>query len=154
MPSPDFRDFTHPLVLTVNGVDYEIPPVDVELGLELLGILQGDQPATAMTMPDLYARLLGSAGERMLADKVPFAAYDRAAIAALADFNAGREIALRVWETGLPPEQLAALVAATEASTRSTSTEAATRAPAPASTSGTTSRRARRPAPKRANRSR
>lgn len=145
MPFKEYEEFVAPpLQLPIRGKTYEIPPVSAEFGLEMLGALEGEE--VGGTARQFWARLLGDAGVQMLADGVPYAAYDRAALAALIDFNSGREAAEKVWESGLPPEALAATMAAIreqqEKTTLSPSSASETETRSPASTSSMTSQKA------------
>lgn len=155
MAFKDFHEFSQPLRLPIGGVVYEIPRVSAALGLQLLGVLEGDEAALdARTPRELWALLLGEAGEQMIADGVPWAAYDRAGLAALADYNGGRDAAERAWEVGLDPEALAAMMAAAQGSQQSTSTAAESTTPSPGSGSTTTSRPGTKPADRKPKRSR
>lgn len=153
----EYQEFAgDPLRLPINGKIYEIPPVDAHFGLVMLDALGGD-PAEleALTARQIWARLLGVAGDQMLADGVSWTAYDRAGLTALAEFNSGREVAEQVWESGLPPEALAAMVAALQQeSTRSPSSVSGTKTPTRASSNTTKSPKATMRAPRKAKGSR
>lgn len=159
--------FTNQLRLPVNGKTYVIPDVDIELGLELLGVLNNDADsslAKAKTV-DLYKRLLGPVWDQMLADKVPIQIAIRVGETALVDATQGRALAKLVWKHGISPEALAAKKAAAPKtpkaptdrlpkqakkktrSTRSPRMAAENATPSPASTSGTSSPTATQPSP-------
>lgn len=104
-----------PIRLPVGGKVYEVPPIAAGLGLSLTAVVDGrDQDAAAELGKgaSLWAKLLGSAYDEMLADDVPVEVIARAGFTVLADFQYDRETAERVWESGLNPEARAAIAAA------------------------------------------
>jgi hypothetical protein len=136
----DFNELVDPLVLPVNGVKYSIPPVSMAAGLKFTRVTaEGSDPTETMSDEEFYGAFLGGTYELMVADGVPAAAVNRAALAALADFQRGREVAEIVWTTGADPKALTAYVAKSQnrAQRRSKSTVAASTTKQPASTSGT-----------------
>lgn len=145
MPFKDFDEFSGgPLRLPIKGKIYEIDPPTAAVGLKMLAAYGGEATdLNNLGLREFWALLLGRAGEQMIEDGVPYTAYDRAGLTVLVDFNAGREAAEQVWESGLPPEALAATLAAIQneakASETSTSTASETVTPPRASTSSTTS---------------
>ena len=146
MPLKAFEDFApEPLAFPIRGKTYTAPPVGMAEGIRLQQIVSGKDDSLTDAAPDALWRLvMGSAWDEMLADNVPAEAASRAAFAALTDFQFGREMAERVWESGLSPEALAAREAASSSqpapdSTRSKSTGGARKTRKRASTTGTTS---------------
>lgn len=111
----DFDELANPLVVPIGGKRYTIPPVGARTAQLLRRIAADDQAAIdALTDPaDYYRAILGVAYDEMVADNCPEPAVDRAALAALADFQQGRLGALRAWEAGATVEGMAAVVAAT-----------------------------------------
>lgn len=145
MPLKAYEDFApEPLAFPIRGKTYTAPPVNMADGIRLQQVIAGKDDTLKDAEPDVLWRLvMGPAWDEMLADKVPIEAASRAALAALTDFQYGREMAERVWESGLSPEALAAPEAASSkpsrASRRSTSTGGARKTRSRASTTGTTS---------------
>lgn len=160
MPFKEYRDVAEAgLVFPINGKEYLVPPMGIDDGLRLIGVISGDD-AKSMDNESFFTLTLGSALDEMKADNVPMPSVARAALTVLADIREGRAVAEIMWETGNIPERLAAYMAAkTEeltASTESPSTGEAPSTPSPASTSTTSSRKATRPAkraPKKAAKS-
>jgi len=136
MPLKAFEDFApEPLAFPVGGKVYTVPEIGWADGVRITAIIDGDEKADAAEQNRL---LMGPVFDEMVADKVPAAALSRALLACLTDFRTGdRELAARVWESGLSPEALAPKGAAQDL-TPSPVTEAASTTPSQGSTSGTT----------------
>ena len=145
MPLKAFEDVApEPLIFPVGDNDYTVKPVGYLKGLRLQAIFAGtDHTMDAKDSGALWAFVLGDVWEQMKADDAPIEAMNRIAFATLADFQLGREAAEKVWESGIPPEALAAIQAANQATAQPTqpSTVAATKTRSRASSSGTSSRR-------------
>lgn len=148
MPLKAFEDFgPEPLGFPIGGKVYTAPLIGMREGIRLQEAIEGrakddleDQP------PEVLWRLvLGPVWDEMMTDNVPVEAASRAALTALADFQYGRAVAERVWESGIDPEALAASTAANRkqrrASQRSNGTDAARKTRSRASTTGTSSPR-------------
>lgn len=133
-----FEDFaSEPLAFPIGKRVYVVPALGYREGIRLQQAIAGG-PSIG-TPEDEWRLVLGSAWDEMTADNVPLEALSRAALATMADYQYGRDAAVKVWESD--PEALAvALTAATQTSptlTPSTSTAAVTKTRTPASTSGT-----------------
>jgi hypothetical protein len=143
-----FEDFgPEPLAFPIGGKTYTAPLVGMREGIRLQEAIEGRSTDLENEPPEVLWRLvLGPVWDEMLTDNVPVEAASRAALAALADFQHGRAVAERVWESGIDPESLAAATAANRkqrrASQRSSSTGAARKTRSRASTTGTSSPRA------------
>ncbi len=111
----DFDELANPLVLPIGGKRYTIPAVGVRTAALLRRVAANDEAALAeLSDPEKWYRaLLGSAYDEMLADDCPEPAVDRAALAAMADWQHGRIGAMEAWEAGNTPEALRVIVAAT-----------------------------------------
>jgi len=147
MPLKAFEQVApEPLIFPVNGKQYEIPPVGYLRGLRLSGMLNGTDHTMEAESPDvLWEFILGDVWAQMKADDAPLEAMNRVAFATLTDFQLGREAAEKVWESGIPPEALAAVQAAIQEKTAQppqSSTVAAPKTRPRASSSGTSSPRA------------
>lgn len=170
-----------PLVLPVNGKDYEIQPANYDDGMTLMKMTDAGDNADEDTTV-LFKLCMGSTWDEMHADKVPYNVMFRAGVAALqfqtalvvAGFDSDTAVTAgeQAWESGIDPEALAAALEAQAAnqapakktaakkqtaSSRSTNTDAARKTPSRASGSGTrspkaTPRTARKPAAKTAPR--
>lgn len=141
MAMTEFEEFIQePMVFKINGKPYTVPPVGIVNGLVLAGALAGREEQITDKRPDALWRLVLSSElwDELIEDGVPAVAAARMGMAALADFNNGREVALDVWNSGIDPEARAAQWAATQAAT--TSSAAANMTPKPASTNGTKTR--------------
>ena len=138
MPFQAFEDYERePLTFPIRGKVYVVPSLGYRDGIRLQqAIISG---VSIGTPEDEWRLLLGTAWDEMTADNVPLEALSRAALATMADYQYGRDAAVKVWESD--PEALAAaLTAATQTSptpTPSTSTAAVAKTRIPASTSGT-----------------
>lgn len=131
---------TPPLVFPIGGKDYTVVPIDEREfteGLRWQQIFSGAEPEPPLK--DQPKLVLGAVFDQMVSGHVPSAAIARASWATLADFQLGRAAAEHAWESGLDPEALAAVLAATPKTppTSSTSTGAVAKTRTPASTSGT-----------------
>ena len=141
------------LVFPIGGKTYAAPPISLKVGALLATAMEGGAAETlAEESRSLWQMVLGPVYDEMLADDVPAEAVGRAGFCVLVDFQAGREAAERVWESGIDPEARAAKKAASRVadSTTSPSTdvdESSTKPPE--STSTTTSPTRRRKSPSR-----
>jgi hypothetical protein len=134
-----------PLTFPVGQHKYTIPPLGYLKGVRLQGMLAGtDHTMDTKGADALWEFVLGDVWEQMKADDAPIEAMTRIAFATLADVTQGREMAEKVWKSGIPPEALAAAMAAIQATAQPTqpSTVAAPKTRQQASSSGTSSRRA------------
>ena len=122
----DLAELLDPLVLPVNGKTYKIPAVSFEAGVRIDGILDGPEK---LTDEEFYRLLLSDAVfDQLLADGIPSVWIDRIARTALTDYKAGRDMAVKMWETGGNPKAVAEYDrqnAPNRASRRSKSTAAA-----------------------------
>jgi hypothetical protein len=140
-----------PLILPINGVRYEIPPLGYldaikvrEAQERTRKAVDGEDIAAADIQPfsdeDFYRMMLGSALLLMRENNVPQVAIVHAAAVAHTDATLGRQQALYVWERGLDPEALAADMAAIrEALTQDEKTKPARKRAARKTTRSTTS---------------
>lgn len=141
-----YEDFEpEPLAFPIRGKTYTPPPISAKTGLTLVKALAGDPELVNKEARSLWQLVLGPTYDEMIADDVPLDALARAGFAMLADWQADRDAAVRVWESGIDPEVRAALAAAMrDGSTTSPSTAAAgSSTRRQASTSGTNSRKTR-----------
>lgn len=145
MPLKAFEQVApEPLIFPVKGKMYEIPPVGYLKGLRLSAMLAGTDKTMSAESPDvLWEFVLGDVWAQMKADDAPMEAMNRVAFATLTDFRFGREAAEKVWESGIPPEALAAIQAAIQATEQPKQPDmvAATKTSSRVSTSGTSSRK-------------
>lgn len=145
----DYSEFAEgPLRFPINGKVYELPPIGIEDGIVLAGIVSGkNKAAQKMEGVELWKLLLGPLWDEMIADGVPLEAATRVGLTALADRQYGREMAEITWETGADPKALQpylrkqAAAQGNRATRRSNSTGGAKKTPSRASTKGTKSRR-------------
>jgi hypothetical protein len=131
-----------PLVFPIGGKLYTLAPLGIKTGMRLAGVIAGDDKSlNDLPAQELWRIVLGPLWDELLADDVPSEAVARAGMAAMADFQYGRAVAVAMWETGDSPEALAARVAASKATSNpSTSSESGGKTPSQASTSRTKSR--------------
>lgn len=155
-----------PLPLPVVKADgeekvYLVQPLDYDDGMTLIAAFNGKSDAITNDSPDevMFRMCMGEAWQQMIDDKLPYPVIFRAGTAAtkfqtslVAGVDNGEAVksALAVWESGIDPELVAALVAAanskprppkaTTSSTRSKRSAAARKTQQPASTSTTRSR--------------
>lgn len=131
-----------PLAFPIRGKLYTPPPISISTGVALIRALAGDTELLSMESRSLWQMLLGPIYDEMVADDVPIDAVNRAGFAVLVEFQAGRDAAVKAWESGIDPEARAALAAALRVtdSTPSTGTGLARKTRSRASTSSTTSR--------------
>lgn len=123
----DFNDLYDPLILPINGKEYQIPPASFEAGARINGIIDG---AEQLTDEEFFRLLLGDVFDDMVADKVPSEAITRAGQTALADFRYGRGMAETMWKTGGDPKAIQALAPKpNRAARRSKGTAAANKTP-------------------------
>jgi hypothetical protein len=147
-----------PLVLPVGDKEYIVEPVEYDTGLMLIAVFNGQSTEITSESPDedLFRIVMGDAWQQMRDDKCPYPVMLRAGAAAsrfqsMLIAGADNDIALAaaeaIWESGIDPELMAALVAAANLSNSkdskpSTNTASGSRTPRPASTRTTTSRKA------------
>lgn len=148
----DFESFDDPPIrLPYKGKVYELAPVDAQFATWLIAARSGAKtPLAKMSDEAQIRRLLGPAYDLMLKDRVPQKFLLRAELVAITEVVAdasnpgmGRKAAESVWRTGVDPEAVAALVAASEAqevdhSPTSSSMDEDEKTPTPASMSHTT----------------
>lgn len=137
------------LEFPIAGKTYVIPELPYQSMLTLERAKAGESTYLDDAPPeDTWRIVMGDVYDEMKADNVPGEALARAALATLAFFEFGREIAEAVWETGVDPKALSSAISAQETaregSKRSPSTAGASATPRRASSSGTTSRRTTR----------
>jgi hypothetical protein len=124
MPLKAYEEFAQePLAFPVNGKIYVVAPLGYKEGIKLTRVLSGeDKSLEDAPADDVWRLVMGPTYDEMVADNVPIEALSRAGLATLADFNFGREMAEKTWESGLDPKALeAALAAAKAAETRAAS---------------------------------
>lgn len=143
----DYNDLVPPLALPIGGKTYTIPPVSARLGLTMQTDIEALASWDGVRM---YQEFLGETYDEMMADGVALGALDRAFLAALADYQVGRDRAEMVWEQGADPDFLERVRAMAQnkgllVSPRSTSTAAAPKTRTPASGRTTRSRQATQP---------
>lgn len=141
-----------PLVFPIGGKLYAHKAIGIAAGMRLAGVLTGDDKSlNELPAQELWKLVLGPLWDQMVADDVPAEAVARAGMAALGDFQYGRDTAVAMWESGDSPEALAARVAANRKGSKpSKSTAGAGKTPSRASTNGTSRHPAtRRPAQKK-----
>ena len=134
------------LEFPIAGKTYVIPELPYQSMLTLEKAKAGEATYLDDAPPEETWRIvMGDVYDDMKADNVPGEALARAALATLAFFEFGRDIAEAVWETGIDPKALDEAIRAQtgrEGSKPSPSTAAASSTRKRASSSGTTSRRA------------
>lgn len=146
--------FDDTLTLPIGGVDYVIPSPSAELGLAVEALVMRGGRITDADLVllsddeerDLYGRLLGSAWDAMLADKVAWSRMQHAGKTTMIWVAMGQEAAERAWlgkalapvAPELEPNRADKRAAKRVPSTR---TAGASATPAPVSTSGTRSRK-------------
>ncbi|MEU7163142.1 hypothetical protein AB0A70_00580 [Streptomyces morookaense] len=144
------------LHLPIRGTVYTVPAPSAEVGLRTQSLVHAaavaadggrvdDQVLTDAGERDLYADVLGTAYEQMVADGVPWPALKHAAITAMVWISQDKAAAERYWNSAGDPSR----VAPNRAARRSPSAAASTTR-SRGSTSGTSAR----PAPARAQGSR
>ncbi len=106
-----FTELTEPLEVqyTPDGKVYRIPPVSIEVGVKIVDVQANpeeyiDRPGTWFA-----SLVLGPLWDELDADRAPGSFRDRILLTALAEWNAGRDAAERMWEQGVDPKALAAL---------------------------------------------
>lgn len=140
-----YEDIVGPLIIPARGKEYTLPTVSLSDGVKLHAALSNGGELDA---GELERILLGDAKQAMVDDRVGGDVIDRALLAALTDFQQGREGAEEVWENGVPK---AMREAAKELLTLMNSTAAESTTPPQASTSGTTSPKVTRSRGKRSS---
>ena len=114
----DWEEFANALTLRIKGKLYTIPEPDVEKAKMILAYAEDPKslPAEIRKTNEAFWRwvLTDELYERMIADKVPAKALDRAVLTALYDVVQGRAGALIIWKVGRDPEALAALTGAAD----------------------------------------
>ncbi len=103
MPFKDWSEVYVPLVLRMGGKEYTIRPLNVPDGLLIMKHTKPDAKTEPMPDEKFCRIMLGPALDEMKADGVSFSAMKRAALTALAEFQAGRAVAEVLWETGGDP---------------------------------------------------
>jgi hypothetical protein len=133
-----------PLVFPIGGKTYTHTEPTIPNGIRLNAIMTGTaEDSAALTEIDLWRLALGPLWDEMIADGVPLRAATRAGLAALTDFQYGRQLAEAAWVAGANPKALEAYLtppAPNRATRRSPSTAKATTTKKPANSSGTISR--------------
>lgn len=97
----DYNEYADPMVLSINGKKYEIPPVTMADGLRLTTLIEQNVP---LADDDFRKILLGDAGVQMIADGIHAATYMRALVTALSEFRGGRAAAEITWASGNDPK--------------------------------------------------
>lgn len=133
-----------PLAFPINGKTYVVPPVSIDDGLEILRLLAlTDEERGKAGVDDVtFFRLaLGPVFDELAKDKVSSVLTFRAGMTALEYFKTDNnlEAAEQMWESGINPELLAALMAAME-NAKTIEAGSAADAASTASTSGTRKR--------------
>jgi hypothetical protein len=145
MPLRAYEDFAaEPLAFPIGNRVYTAPPVGLAEGIKLEQILSGKVNVDDEPQEFMWRLVLGSAWDEMQADNVPAEAAARAGLAAVQDFQFGREAAEAAWEAGIDPKALAKFILsreASEGSPQSSSTGSESATPSQVSTKRTTSRK-------------
>lgn len=147
-----------PLTFPYADEAYTVEPVSYEAGLTLIAVTNGESEDIPKDAPDkvLYRLCMGATWDQMLEDGCPFPVMVRAGLASIQyqsalvmgiDTEAAVAIGESVWESGIDPETLAAIIKAATPQTdpepatskTSTSTASARRTRTRASTPTTTS---------------
>jgi hypothetical protein len=134
-----------PIVLPIHGKEYTLPEVKIADGIRFNEVLSGlrNEPLSDL---EFMRTFLGDTYDQMLADNIPAPAVMRAALTAVADWQAGRAAAEIIWDTDASPKGLTELVESLlpnrKARRASKPTGAATTTKPRASTSGTKTSRA------------
>jgi hypothetical protein len=126
-----YEDIVGPLIIPARGKTYTLPTISLSDGVKLHAAINGG----TLDAGELDRILLGDAKQQMVDDHVGGDVIDRALLAALTDFQQGRESAEEAWENGVPK---AMREAAKELLTLMHNTDAEPTTKPPASTSGTT----------------
>jgi len=148
-----------PLAFPIGQKVYVVPALSYHKGIRLTRIFTGeDHSLDGKLAEEGWKLVMGAAWDEMAADDVPMDAMARAGLAALSDFQFGREAAERVWESNISPEALAAAVAANRKERRTKPTPskravAGAKTRTRASTSGTRTSRTTSKAKPKASRS-
>lgn len=120
------------LQLPINGKTYTIPAISAKNGIQAQQLIQRSLNGESIPMSELAPLVMGPAYQQMLDDDVPAAAFTRAQLTALADFQSGRKAAEVTWETSGDPKELKRFL-----KEKTTKRDGATTTPKPASTNGT-----------------
>lgn len=140
MPLRAYEDFAaEPLAFPIGNRVYTAPPVGIAEGVKLEQILSGKVDVDDEPQDFVWNLVLGSAWDEMQADNVPAEAAARAGLAAVQDFQFGREAAIAAWEAGIDPKALAEHFLRNGVLTLSPGTESESATPSPASTKRTKS---------------
>lgn len=103
MTFKDYDEIGDRLRLPIGGKTYTVPPVDVDAGIRINRMRENPDEATLSN--DEFARLvLGDVVDELVADKVPWAAFNRAASTALAYALYGADVAEHVWNGDPAPK--------------------------------------------------
>lgn len=124
-----------PLVFPIGGKKYTLNPVTIPNGITLQRIINGKDKKLAQAAGEVLWRLVlgDDLWDRFVEDGVPVEAATRAGLAALAEYQYGRDAAEAAWEAGADPKALQAYmegkVPKNRAQRRSTSTGVARKTP-------------------------
>lgn len=147
MVFPDYFDLVDPLVLPIRGKQYTIPVVSFQdmARWKTYSTKKRDGVELAdteiVTNNEFHHIFLGSVLDEMIADGLPENIIIHAAATAMADAEATREVAERVWVTLDPKDLMPSPKPSSEDSPQSPSTGGATSTKPRAHTRATTSRR-------------
>lgn len=131
MALSEYESFANPpLIFPIGGKKYELKPVNIPDGRTLAKIIEGkDKKLSALPAEEVWRLALGDLWDQFIEDGVPIDAATRAGLAALAEFQYGRDTAEAAWEAGADPKAIQEYVDRTlpknRAQRRSTSTAAA-----------------------------
>jgi len=135
-----YEDFAaEPLQFPIRGKVYTAPELGIREAVKLEQILAGKVNVDDEPQEYVWQLVLGDAWAEMQADNVPGEAAARAGLAAVQNFQFGREAAVATWEAGIDPKALAEHYLSRQGSTPSPSTESESATPSPASTKRTKS---------------
>lgn len=135
-----YEDFAaEPLAFPIGGKTYVVPALGLAEGVKVEQILSGKVDVNDHPQDFMWQLVLGSAWDEMQADNVPAEAAARAGLAAVQDFQFGREAAEATWEAGIDPKALAAFFMSRQGSPQSNSTGSESATPSPAFTKRTKS---------------
>lgn len=105
-----FKDFSELagelLQLPINGKTYTIPAVSAADGLKAEDLIRRSAQGEPVPMKELMPLLMGPVYQELLDDNVSLAAFTRAQLTVIADFQQGRDVAEATWETAGNPKEL------------------------------------------------
>jgi hypothetical protein len=130
-----------PLAFPIGKKVYTAPEIGITEGIQLEQILSGKVNVDDKPQAFMWELVLGTAWTEMQADNVPAEAAARAGLAAVQDFQFGREAAEAAWEAGIDPKALAKFFLNRSGSPQSSGTESESVTPSPATSKRTTSRK-------------